>query len=528
MRLSKLNAGVAAILALAFACAAGAQTLTIGVRAGPESIDPHFSGTGNHAEALKHIFDTLVWSGDGLSLEPRLAESWRAVNDTTWEFKLRRGVKFHDGSDFTAQDAKFSIDRVPAVSGPTPTTVYVRSVKEVRIIDPATIHVITAEPAPTLPNDFVRVFMVSSRAAKAYSTRETANAGFNSGTAAVGTGPYKFVSWTPKEQLVLDRFEGYWGGRQPWQRVIRREIPNDTARIAQLKAGQLDIIARVPATDVPALERDPNLRVVKGDTIYIFNIEFDMRDKAFGLSARDGSALAANPLRDPRVREAIDLAIDRKTLAEIAMEGTGIPANQIVTPTIFGFNKSIPQPAFDLGRARKLLADAGFPNGFKGAFLFTSDRLPGDRQVGTAVTQMLARVGIELQTNAQPAAVFFPARGRGDFSLAMWGWGTLTGESNLTLTSLVHTNDVAKKLGGFNTSGYSNLQLDKLIQAASVEMNADKRRAVLEQALAMVAQDRPRLPLVSISSAWAMQKSKVTIKPRVDEDTLAMNITPAN
>lgn len=504
-----------------------AQTLTVGVRAGPESIDPHFSGNGNHAEALKHIFDTLVWSGDGLNLEPRLAESWRVVNDTTWEFKIRQGVKFHDGSDMTAEDVKFSIDRIPAVSGPTPTTVYVRSVKEVRIVNPSTVHVITHAPAPTLPNDFVRVFVVSAKAAKNYSTKETANAGFNSGAAAVGTGPYKFGSWTPKEQLVLERFDGYWGGRQPWQRVVRKEVPNDAARVAQLKAGQLDLIARVPATDVPTLERDPSLRLVKGDTIYVFNIEFDMKDKAFGVTGKDGAPLAANPMRDPRVREAIDLAIDRQALAEIAMEGTGRPANQIVTPTIFGYNKAIPVTKVDLQRARKLLADAGFPNGFKGVFLFTSDRLPGDRQVGTAVAQMLARIGVELQANAQPAAVFFPARGRGDFSLAMWGWGTLTGEANLTLTSLVHSNDAAKRLGGFNTSGYSNAKLDKMIQEAGVEMNADKRRVLLEQALAVVAQERPRLPLVSINTAWAMQRSKVTITPRVDEDTLAMNIKPA-
>jgi peptide/nickel transport system substrate-binding protein len=505
-----------------------AQTLTIGVRAGPDSIDPHFSASGTHAEALKHVFDTLVWSGDDLKLEPRLALSWRAINDTTWEFKLRPGVKFHDGSVMTAEDVKFSIDRVPAVSGPAATTIYVRAVKEVKIVNPTTVLVITNGPAPTLPNDFVRVFIVSAKAAKNYSTKETANAGFNSGTAAIGTGPYKFVSWTPKEQLVLERFDGYWGGRQPWQRVIRREVPNDTARVAQLKTGQLDLIARVPATDVPALEKDPNVRIIKSDTIYVFNMEFDMREKAFQVTAKDGSALPSNPMRDPRVREAIDLAIDRQVLAEIAMEGTGRPANQIVTSTIFGYNKSIPQPKFDLARARKLLADAGYPNGFKGVFLYTSDRLPGDRQVGTTVSQMLASIGVELQSNAQPAAVFFPARSRGDFAAAMWGWGTLTGEASLTLTSLVHSNDPAKRMGAFNTTGYSNPKLDKLIEDAGVEMNVDKRRSLLEQALALVAQDRPRLPLVSINTAWAMQKSKVTIKPRVDEDTLAMNIKPAN
>ncbi len=174
-----------------------AQTLTIGVRGGPDSIDPHFTATGTHAEALKHVFDTLVWSGDGLELMPRLAESWKVINDNTWEFKLRRGVKFHDGSEFTAQDVKFSIERVPVVSGPNPTTIYVRRVKDVKIIDPYTVLVITDGAAPTLPNDFIRLFIVSAKAAAGL-TKETANEAFNSGKAAIGTGPYKYVSWQPK------------------------------------------------------------------------------------------------------------------------------------------------------------------------------------------------------------------------------------------------------------------------------------------------------------------------------------------
>ena len=504
-----------------------AQTLTIGVRAGPESIDPHFTATGTHAEALKHVFDTLVWSGDDLGLEPRLAESWKAINDTTWEFKLRRGVKFHDGSDFTASDVKFSIDRIPAVSGPNPTTIYIRRVKEVKIVDPFTVHVITDGAAPTLPNDFIRLFIVSAKAAKDFSTKETANEGFNSGKAAIGTGPYKFVSWTPKDQLVLDRFDGYWGGKEPWQRVLRKEIPNDTARVAQLKAGQLDLIARAPAADVPTLEKDSKLTVVKIDTVYVFNMELDLREKPPQVTAKDGSALPQNPLRDPRVREAIDLAIDRPALAEIAMEGMGKPVNQLVTPSIFGYNKTLPERKVDIPRAKKLLADAGYPNGFKATFSFTNDRLPGDRQVGTSVTQMLAAIGLDVTANAQPAAVFFPARTRGDYSMPMSGWGTLTGEAHYTLSSTVHSNDPVRKFGPFNVLGYVSPQMDKLIQDAAVEMDVNKRRIYLEQANALVAQDRPRLPLVSVGSAWAMQKSKVTVKPRVDEDTLAMNIKPA-
>ena len=505
-----------------------AQTLTIGVRGGPDSIDPHFTATGTHAETLKHVFDTLVWSGDGLEIEPRLATSWKAVDPTTWEFKLRSGVKFHDGSDLTAEDVKFSITRMQTPMGPNPTTIYVRRVKEVQTPDPLTVRVVTDGPAPNLPNDFIRLFIVSHKAAAGV-TKENANEVFNSGKAAVGTGPYKFVSWTPKGDFVAERFDGYWGGKEPWARIVRKEIANDSARVAQLKAGQLDLITRVPASDVATLERDPKISVAKIDTVYVFNLEMDMREQppAGQVSAKDGSALPKNPYLDIRVREAIDLAIDRKALAEIAMEGLGKPVNQVVTPSIFGYNKALPERKYDVAAAKKLMADAGYPNGFKLAFSFTQDRLPGDTQVGTTIAQMLAAIGIDAQANAQPAAVFFPARTRGDLSMSMSGWGTLTGEAHYTLSSLAHSNDKDRKFGAFNVLGYKNAEMDKLIQDAAVEMDEAKRRGFLEKANELVLKDRQRLPIVAVGSAWAMQKGKITIKARVDEDTLAMNIKPA-
>ncbi|WP_341990474.1 ABC transporter substrate-binding protein [Azorhizobium sp. AG788] len=518
---------LAALLVSSASSALMAQTLTIGVRAGPASIDPHFTSTGVQAEAAKHVFDTLVKSGDNLQLEPGLAESWKAIDDTTWEFKLRKGVKFHDGSDFTAEDVKFSIERIPNVTGPNPTTVYVRRVKAVEIVDPLTIRIKTDGAAPTLPNDFVRLFVVSHTAAKDFSTKDTAGDGFNSGKAAIGTGPYKFVSWTPKEELVLARFDGYWGGKEPWERVVRKEIANDASRVAQLKAGQLDLIARVPPADVPTLEKDAKLRIAKADSVYLFITEFDFRDKAAMVTAKDGSPLPKNPFLDPKVREAFDLAIDRETIAEISMEGLGKPASQIVTDTIFGFNKALKVTKADPKKAKQLLAEAGYPNGFKVALSFTTDRLQSDGAVGTSIVQMLAAAGIDAQANGVSSTVFFPARQRGDYGLAMWGWGTLTGEANYTLAGLMHTDTPATKLGGFNVRGYSNPALDKLIEDAAVEMDIPKRRALLEQAEALVAQDRPSLPIASIVSAWAMQKAKVTFTPRVDEDTLAMNIKPA-
>jgi peptide/nickel transport system substrate-binding protein len=252
----------------------------------------------------------------------------------------------------------------------------------------------------------------------------------------------------------------------------------------------------------------------------------DMRDKALNVSAKDGSALDKNPFLDLRVRQAIDLAIDRKALAEIAMDGLGKPINQMVTPSIFGYNKALGERKHDVAAARKLLADAGYPNGFKLQLSFTMDRISGDRQVGTSIAQMLAAIGIDAQANAQPAAVFFPARTRGDYSMSMSAWGTLTGEANYTLSSLAHSNDKDKKMGAFNVLNYKNPVVDKLLEDASVEMDVAKRRKYLEDATAAYENDRQRLPIVSIGSAWAMQKDKVTIKPRVDEDTLAMNIKP--
>jgi peptide/nickel transport system substrate-binding protein len=504
-----------------------AQTLTVGTRAGPESVDPHFTASGTHAEALKHVFDTLVWSGDKLQLEPRLSESWKPLDDTTWEFKLRKGVKFHDGSDFTAEDVKFSIERIPTVSGPNPTTIYVRRVKETKIVDPYTIHIVTDGPAPTLPNDFIRLFIVSSKSAAGL-TKETANEAFNSGKAAVGTGPYKYVSWTPKDSFVVERFDGYWGDKQPWQRVVRKEIPNDAGRVAQLRAGQVDMIVRTPAADVPTLERDPALKVVKGDTVYVFYMEFDMRDTPPQISSKDGSPLPSNPFRDPRVREAFDLAIDRQALAEIAMEGLGKPQSQLVTPGIFGYNEKLQVTKANVNRAKELLAQAGFPNGFRVVFNFTNDRLPGDGAVGTAVSQMLARIGIDVQAAAQPGAVMFPARTRGDLSLVMSGWGTLTGEANYTLSSLAHSNAPQLKLGAFNWRNYKNLEMDKLIEAAAVEMDEAKRRALLEEANALAAKDRPFIPLASVASAWTLRKDKAQLlRTRIDEDSLAMDVAPA-
>ncbi len=507
---------------------AAAQNLTMGVIAGPESMDPHFTATGTHSEALKHVFDSLTHSGDRLQIEPGLAESWRVVNPTTWEFKLRRGVKFHDGSDMTAEDVASSIRRMQTLSGPNPTRIYVRRVQEVRIVDPHTIHIVTDGPAPTLPNDFIRLFVTSARATAGL-TPENSNEAFNSGRATIGTGPYRFASWTPREQFTVERNDNYWGQRQHWARVTRRELTNPAARVAQLRTGQVDMIVRVPAADVQTLERDRSISVLKAETVYVFNLALDQRESTPQVTARDGSRLAANPYRDPRVREAIDLAIDRRALAEVAMEGLGTPQSQMVTPGIFGYNPNIAIPTPNVARARQLLAEAGYPNGFRMVLNFTNNRLPGDVGVGTGITQMLARIGLEVQAAGQPAAVIFPARARGELSNIMAGWGTLTGEANYSYSANAHPNPRELRMGAFNWTGYSNPDLDRLIQAANVELDDKKREELLQRIGAIYTSERIAIPIAAVGSAWAMRRDRVSLRVgRSDEETYAWDVLPAS
>ncbi|WP_246039952.1 ABC transporter substrate-binding protein [Sulfitobacter sabulilitoris] len=528
MKHQKFLAPLAFALGLTSAGAVTAQTLTMGVRGGPESMDPHFSALGPHAEAAKHIFDTLVWSGDDLQIEPGLATSWEAVDEDTWEFKLREGVTFHDGSAFDAEDVKFSIERIPVVTGPTTTAIYVRRVSDVEIIDPYTLHIHTDGQAATLPNDFIRLFIVSSEAAADYSTPETAAEGFNSGAATIGTGPYKYVSWEPKGDLVLARNDDYWRGMGAWETVVRKEIPNDSSRLAALKAGQVDVINYVSSVDYLALERDPDIDAIKGDSVYIMNLQLDQREDTPLVRAKDGSDLDENPFRDLRVRQAIDHAIDRETMVDIVLEGLGKPANQMMPAGFFGSSEDIAMPAYDPAMAQELLADAGYPDGFEVDLYCTADRLPGDGAICQGLGQMLTQVGIKTNVNAVSKTVYFPAQARLEYSMFMNGWGTLTGEASYTLGGLAHSNNPEVKLGAYNRIEYKNDDVDTLLQTGAKMMNPDERRATYEEAMEKVMADKAYISIVQLQTVWGSKAGTVEFTPRFDEDTLAFFIKPAS
>ena len=284
------------------------------------------------------------------------------------------------------------------------------------------------------------------------------------------------------------------------------------------------MISKVPSTDLAALESDSKLDVVKDESVYIPYLEFDFRKESPMVWDKTGKKLEKNPFLDPRVREAFDLAIDRQTITEVALEGMGSVPTQMVASNIFGYNKDIAPAAYDVEKAVKLMADAGYPDGFKVSLNYANDRMP--MELGPTIAQLLASINVQVDVSGVPAAVFNPAKTRGDYSLYMASWGTLTGESNYMLSSLMHTNDTAKSLGAFNTRGYSNPEMDKLIEDAGSEMDEAKRGALLEKANLLVSTDRPDLPLAVNMSAWGVKKDKISYTPRSDEDTLAMDVKP--
>lgn len=498
-----------------------AQTLTVGVRTGPESLDPHWSTLGGHIEALRHVYDSLIAQDENLNLKPGLAVSWAPVDETTWEFKLRDGVTFHDGSEFTAEDVKFSLERIPVVTGPMPMTLYTKRARGSEVVDRLTIRVTTDGPAPTLPNDFARLMIVSRKIGL-----EARNERFNSGAAAIGTGPFRFVAWEPRGDLVLERFPGWWGGQQPWARVVRREIPNDAARLAALKSGQVDLINYVPATDVAALRRDATMEALVGDSVYVFNVYLNLRDKLPKPARVDGREIDANPMADARVRQAMDLAIDRRALVRVVFEGLAKPMSQLMPDTFFGASPNLPERRPDLPRARALLAEAGYPHGFELDFHCTNNRLPGDGALCEALAQQWSRVGLKINPNALVGTVFFPASARGEYSMEMSGWGTLTGEASYTYGAVIHSRAPEVGLGNFNRSHYADPEVDRLLLDGSRTLDEGKRREMFARAAEISMNDRPMLPIVMPQAVWAMPKGKFAFTPRVDQETLAHAVAP--
>jgi peptide/nickel transport system substrate-binding protein len=508
----------------AFAITAQAAELRIGLAADVTSLDPHYVNLAPNNDVAWHVFDALVHVDANARLIPGLAVSWRAIDPTTWEFKLRKGVKFHDGSDFSAEDVMFSLERPATLAAsPGPFTGFVKPISAKKIVDPWTIQLKTARPYAMLPYDLDSIFIVSKKAATGASTED-----FNSGKAAIGTGPYKLRRFVRGDRIELERNDAYWGGQNgklaAWDKVTLRILPADTARIAALLAGDLDAIENIPTADLTRLKANPNFRLEQKISWRTMLLVMDQyRDHPPGLSDKSGKPLAKNPFKDARVRLAISKAINRKAIVERVMEGYAIAAGNLVSPPVFGHVDALKPETYDPEAAKKLLAEAGYPDGFALTLHAPNNRYVNDEQIAQAVAQMLARVGIRTKVETMPASVYFGKARAGEFAFALLGWGSFSGD--LALRALAATPDADKGYGAWNWGRYSNRRVDALLEQGFATLDEKKREALARQAATLALKDVPVILLHHQIASWAMKKG-IAYSPRTDEYTFAHHFRP--
>ncbi|NIA70645.1 ABC transporter substrate-binding protein [Pelagibius litoralis] len=523
-------------LAAVMASPVAAQELKIGLSSEPSALDPHFHNLGPNNAMRRHMYDSMVLQDESQQLKPGLATSWKPTDDTTWEFTLRQGVTFHDGSPFTARDVVYTVCRIPAVEdSPSSFTVYTKAIAGLEVKDDHTLIVKTDKPYPLLPVE-VSTWGVLSATANGvagditFSRDGCSGTGdfpktqaFNDGSKANGTGPFKFKEFTRGEKIVLERNESYWGDKPAWQTVTFRPITSNGPRVAALLAGDVDMIDKPPLQDLERIKSE-GFEVAQGLSNRVIYLHFDHEQEPTpGIDGTGGK----NPFKDMRVREAVSKAINREAIVARIMGGVAVPAGELLPQGMFGSTPGAEHDGYDPDGAKKLLADAGYGDGFKLVLGSPNDRYINDAQIAQAVAQMLARVGITTEVDAMTKSTFFARRNKYEFSLYMAGWGSGTGEMSSPLRALVATRDKEKGMGGTNRGRYSNPELDAMIEKALATVDDDKREAILREASQVAMKNYAILPLHYEVTPWAYRKG-LSYTPRTDQYTIATGVTPAN
>lgn len=527
---------IAVALACAFAGLSQAQTLKIGLASEPTAVDPHYHQTTPNEALVYHIFQPLVAMDADQKLQPALAKSWEATDDTTWTFRLDEKAKFSNGEPFTAQDVVFSFCRIlnnetGIGSGGTNT---VRRIVAVETPDERTVLLKTAKPQPVLPNELARIPMIWSGIVKhdklTYAPKEgcgvtspwPAVGDFNSGKDVIGTGPYVLKSYVKGSGIVLERNEKYWGEMPAWKEVRMTAVPSAGPRLTGLLAGDFDLIENPAARDLKRIKESGFGHTIKPSV----RIMFFQLDAGREQSPLVKSAKGDNPLQNAKVRQAMSLAIDRKTIVERIMDGVALPANQYIPAGMFGAIDQAAALEYDPKKAKALLAEAGYPDGFELTLSATNDRYINDAQVTQAVAQYLSRIGIKTQVDTMTSSVYFPKRAKREMSAALGGWGQETGEAGNFLQYWTTTYNKELGVGSSNYGRYSNPELDKLYLQAMGTLDDSKRSQLLQQAVKIALSEMPNIPLHWESGVWAFRKG-ISYEGRADQRTMATAATPA-
>jgi len=474
------------------------------------TMDPHAQNEGLNNAISEHIYDALVARDRKMAIEPSLALSWQQVNPTTMRFKLRDKVTFHDGAPFSADDVVFSITR--ALEKTSNFAAYMQGIKEAKKVDNLTVDLILNGPVPTLLDQLSEVRIMNRAWAMKYNVQRPQDFKNKEETFAArnanGTGPFVLRTREPDVKTVMVVNSNWWGKRESnVSEVIYTPIKQDATRISALITGEIDLVLDPPLQDMGNLKANPKLKIADGNENRTVFFAMDQARNELLYSSVKGK----NPFKDLRVRQAMLLTIDVNALQKTVMRGLSLPTMSMIAPQVRGYSKDLEKrPAVDITKAKKLMTEAGYPNGFEVTMDCPNNRYINDERICTAVAGMLSKIDIKIKLNAMPRVTYFPKIQNMDTSFFLYGWGVPTFDSLYTLLSIVRTKATGGD-GEQNYSGYSNPKVDALIDQLKTEGDFAKRAAITREALLLHQADVGHIPLHHQIIPWAMRKSVTTV-----------------
>lgn len=475
----------------------GASSIVVALDAPPRMMNPHGSDADSNLSIMANFFDGLMQrKGTKGILAPALAVRFEHPDLLTWKFYLRKGVKFHNGNPFNAEDVKFSFERLsnPKVSEFINAG---KSIESIKIIDDYTVVIKTKNPIPWFVNNMHQVYIMDKESTESRSVGEVQQV-------PIGTGAYKFVEWVKGSYVKMEANEDYWEGAPPIKKVELRPIKESSTRFAALVSGKAEMASGVPVELYQQVVKNPKLEVISRPA---------RRSIFLALGSKPGS-----PWNDIRVRQAMYMAINEDEIIEKIMRGHASPAAQIPDPPTIGYNPNIKRLSYNPDMAKKLLKEAGYEGGFDITLTGPNDRYVQDEKIAEAVVRYLAKVGIRAELDVKPKAIFFPEVFEGKLDFYLIGWFDGTFDMGRTYFKLIHTRDKEKGFGSLNGANFSNPDVDILLQATASMVDQEARKKVLQYINKLAtAQSIAVIPLHYQQDLYAMQKVKgIKFQPRPD------------
>ncbi len=510
MTLKKLLTALALSVGAIAATGSHAQTLRWAAQNDILTLDPHSQNHATTNAILMHAYESLARYNDKFQVEPALATKWTQITPTQIRFELRKGVKFHDGTPFTADDVIFSFNRIRQPQGTM--QIYVTGINEIRKIDDHTVDMILSGPNPILLRNIIDFRIMSKAWAEKNRTTQVQDFKAKEENYAsrnvMGTGPYKITGWTPEQRVTMTVNTAWWDKHQNnVKEVIYSPIKSDPTRVAALLSGDVDLLTDVPTQDMAKLRADSKLKVIDGPEVRTIYFAPDVGSPELKYSNIKGK----NPFADKRVRQALSMAMDREAIKRTLMRGLSIPAGLLVAPGVNGNTPDLDTPTkYDLDAAKKLMAEAGYPDGFEIRMNCPNNRYVNDEEICQAVVAMWARLGVKAQLMAEGMATFALKFQNFDSSLYMLGWGVATYDAQYTLQSLVRTRTSGAD-GNYNFSKISDPVLDRLIDAMKTETDVAKRNGLIRDALVRLKDEVWLIPIHHQMRPWVMKQGVTTI-----------------